>query len=361
MFFSNQELPKPKKVTQNKTSTTAPKKVGSISLSKIYENDLFDTIKQPLPEIHEAAHLQDAPTAPSKSNPVIPVEPAEQALPALKISLKGIMVINDNSKNIAIIADNATTKEKNYKTNDMIQDAQIIKIFNNRVLLIRSNGQEETLYLSDKDVLTHPLTIQEKAEWSGLVAKAQDNVYEIDPIKLKTVIPNLSTFIDMFDIVTVFKEGKSIGCRIGGFDKKSLSHALGLENYDLITQINGHAVTTFDERLAAYDELMKLTLNDSFTAEITRNKAPIKITYKLASLENSLLESLLKTNPAGGEKIGIIETLTPEELEQHQIAMLKEKYQFAPTMQEILLQQKKAMLHEGQENRLADFSFPSET
>ena len=289
----------------------------------------------------------------------MPVETEQPLLPPLNLTLKGIMIISDDSNNIAIIADNTTTKEKNYKVGDMLQDAQIIKIFSNRVVFIRSNGQQETLYLTEKDILNDPLTVQEKDNWNEVTHKKEDGVFNIDPTMFIQIIPNLALLIDMLDITTVFKEGKSIGCRLGDIDANGFGAALGLKKYDIITKIANVPVTTLDERMHAYQEVIKLNKNDSCKIELLRNNAPITLTYTLVNLQNPLMLNA-KNISANAEKIGILEGPTPEELEQERIIMLKEKYQFAPTMQEIMLQQKKAMLHEGQEKRLQDFSFPDE-
>ena len=364
VFFTRQELPKRKATSQKKSSTTTPvKKVEAISLSKIYENDLFDTVKQPLPELHQPEHLQEAPQPPAPSQATIPADIVQPLLPPLLLTLKGIMIINDDSNNIAMIADNATSKEKNYKVGDMIQDAQIIKIFSSRVVFIRSNGQQESLYLTEKDIKKDALASQGKDNWSDVVYKNDAKSFNVDPEMFAEVIPNLALLIDMFDITTVYKDGKSVGCRMGDVDVNSLMAALGFEKYDVVTKVLNLPVTTLDERMRAYKEVTNLKKDAKCTVEVLRKNNPIVLEYTLTDLQDSLVKKLQKNTKSAAvnsEKIGILEGPTPEELEQQRIAMLKEKYQFAPTMQEIMLEQKKAMLHEGQEKRLHDYSFPDE-
>ena len=362
VLITRQELPA-KKVTSKKSNSEATpvKKVEAISLSKIYENDLFDTVKQPLPDLHEPEHLQDAPQPPTPTQPVIPAEIEQPLLPPLNVTLKGVMIINDDSHNIAMITDNATLKEKNYKVGDSVQDAQIIKIFSNRVTLVRSNGQQESLYLTEKDIQNDPLTLNTKEHWSEVVYKKDDSLFTVDPDMFVKVIPNLALLIDMFDITTVYKEGKSIGCRIGTVDQNSLNAALGFEKYDIITKVLDLPISTLDQRMEAFKEVIKLTKGQSCKVEILRKNKPMTFTYTLEDLDTSFLKTgISPATPINTQKTGILTGPTSEELEQQRIAMLKEKYQFAPTMQEIMLEQKKAMLHEGQEKRLQAFSFPDE-
>ncbi len=363
IFFTRQELPKKKNSPKQSPGQAPIKKVEAISLSKIYENDLFDTVKQPIPELQQPEHLKEAPQPPAQTQIIIPTEPEQPLLPPLGLTLKGVMIISDDSNNIAMIADNSTSKQKNYKVGDMIQDAQIIKIFSNRVVLIRSNGQQESLFLTEKDMKSDPLLINEKERWIDVVYKMDDGVYKVDPEAFQQAIPNLSLLIDLFDITTVYKEGKSFGCRIGSINHSTLATSLGFENHDIITKVFNLPITTVNEKVEAYKAVAGLKKGDMFKIEILRNNKPVILIYKIDDLQDSLFKNIEKTsklNTVVADKTGILEGPSPEELEQQKIALLKEKYQFAPTMQEIILEQKKAMMHEAQEKRLQDFSFSDE-
>ncbi len=363
IFFMRQELPKKKTGPKQSSSQVSTKKVEKISLSKIYENDLFDTIKQPVQELQQPEHLKEAPLPPTQTQITIPTEPEQPLLPPLGLTLKGVMIISDDSNNIAMIADNATSKQKNYKVGDMIQDAQIIKIFSNRVVLIRSNGQQESLFLNEKDMNNDPLIIHEKEKWVDVVYKMDDGTYKVDPETFVQAIPNLSLLIDLFDIITVYKEGKSFGCRIGSVSHNALITSLGFENHDIITKVFNLPIATVNEKVEAYKAVTSLKKGDMFKIEILRNNKPIILIYKLGNLQDSLFKNIQKSSKSAiesGDKKGILEGPSPEELEEQRIAILKEKYQFAPTMQEIILEQKKAMMNEAQEKRLQDFSFPDE-
>lgn len=363
IYFTQQPLPKQKKLLKTTTTTHTPKKVESIALSKIHENDLFDTIKQPLPALHEAERIQEAPTPPGQSAANIPHEPASTPLPPITATLKGIILVSDASNNVALISDNATSKEKMYRVGDIVQDGQIIKIAHNQIVLIRSNGQQETLFINERDLLNDPYIRQNAKDWSAVVTLLKDREFEIYPTTFVAVIPSLATLLDMFELTTVYKDGQRIGCRIGDLGTSSFGVALGLQSNDIITKINDKPVATFEERLAIYQAIKDVKIGDICTVEILRNKSPLTFRYIIADQEKSVAKYKTlnaKDTTAQDDKKGILAHQSLEELEQERIAMLKEKYQFAPTIQDMLLEQKNMMLREGTEGRLRDYSFVSE-
>ncbi len=66
--------------------------------------------------------------------------------------------------------DTRTNKESSYKVGDMIEDAQLIRIFSNKVILMRANGQQEVLYLREKDAKLDP-TYASGENWEGIISQ----------------------------------------------------------------------------------------------------------------------------------------------------------------------------------------------
>ena len=267
------------------------------------------------------------------------------------------MLVSDDSMSIAIIQDNKTKKDENYKVGDPLEDAQIIRILQNRIILIRSNGQQETLYLTEKDVLTDPAFSKDEDDWGHIAKKIADNSFLLDPQEFAKLVPNLAQFIDLFDLTTVYREGKSIGCRVGKIAENSLGEAMGLQSYDIVKKVANIPATTTSERLKIYDALTELDLDETFTAEISRDDHDLTIAFKLYDLRDPLkkLEDPAKKIGDNEEKTGILKGPSEQDLERERIATLKEKYSFAPTTQEIMIQQRKQMLTEGKEERLDAF------
>ena len=353
VFLSAPTIPKPRKIKQK--PHTSAKRVTAIKIAQIYDNDLFDTYHERVKPPEQPDYAKPIPHPPGPTAVHIPEESKQPFLPPLDVSLKGVMLLSDESNNIAVIADNKTKKDENYKVGDPIEDAQIVRILQNKAILIRSNGQQETLYINEKAANTDPSLIEDERDWEHLIKKIGDNHYLLDPQAFTGLVPSLAHFIDMFDLTTVYKEGKSIGCRIGKIAHNSLGATMGLEPYSIINKIAGIPATTTDERLHIYNKVTSLKIGDTIKAEITHEHRPITLTFKLHDLRDPL------TKEQDEEQTGILKGPAPEELERERIATLKERYTFAPTVQEIMIEQKKKMLAEGKRGKLKDFSLPKES
>ena len=69
--------------------------------------------------------------------------PNHSSIRKVEIEIQGIDI-----RNMKLLPD---------KTGDVIEDAQLMRIFSNKVVLVRSNGQQEVLYLREKDAKTDPI------------------------------------------------------------------------------------------------------------------------------------------------------------------------------------------------------------
>lgn len=340
-----------------KSALTVPAKPLTYDgpLSAIYENDLFGTYYEKTtptePNYQEAA----LPQAPTPTAAVIPAEPVMPFLPPLKVTLKGIMVLSDESNNQAIIADNQTQKEENYKVGDAVEDAQIIRILGNKVILVRSNGQMETLYLNEKDIVSDPQFAKTNRDWDTIIKNTKTNYYVIDPHSFVQVVPTIAHCIDMLDLTTVYHKGQSVGCRVGQAAHESLGQALGFEAQDIITSIIDIPTTSTQDRLTIYEKLVQQPFGQPFIVTVERNGQTMNLTYEFGSFLSEEGHELEKEYP------GILQGPTPEEIEQEKIKVLKEKYRFAKTTQDLLIEQQKKMIEEGSKERLTDFSLSAES
>lgn len=346
IFFSRPKLPP--RVSFEPASDLKPAKqeIAKIDLSKIYTNDLFDTYKQPLPPPKEPDLLKPMPQPPTPKLPSRPVSPPPKFLEPLKINLLGIIVASDERMNIAIIKDTQTNLAQNYKIGDMITDAQLIRILKNKVILIRSNGQQETLYVSKHDAELEQLLMPE-GNWSALIKKSTENVFEVDPEAFIDRVRNLAQFIDLLNLTTVYRKGKSIGCRIGTIDKSSLGQALGLQQGDIIEQINNMPATDTKSRFEIYKNILNMQNGDIVSVNLVRKNKPILIQYKLEKIERVAPKPPAESKPT----VPGIETKTAQEIEQEKRKILEQKYRFAPTAEQLEKKEKQAMLKMSQRSR----------
>src|SRR5258708_7440748 len=144
----------------------------AINIKKIYEDDLFGTYTKELPQLKRLDAVIPFPEPPVQERIVAPKVIEPEFLDPLQVTLKGIIVVGSNdSKNRAMIQDNKTTQEGTYKVGDIIQDAQLIRIFKNKIIFLRLNGQQEILYLREQDAKIDP-AYSLAHEWDTVIKKA---------------------------------------------------------------------------------------------------------------------------------------------------------------------------------------------
>ena len=299
----------------------------TINSKKIWEKDLFETIIV-VPSVKPSDVVLEMPPAPIARPPIVPALPAPIFLPPLNVTLKGIVTVSyDDSKNRAIIADNRTSQEGVYKTGDVIEDAQLMRIFANKVVLVRSNGQQEVLYLREKDAKTDPM-FAALSGWAEIIHETRPGEYTIDPLSFTDRVKSLAQFIDMLDLTSVYKKGQNVGCRIGNIEKDSLGVVLGLQSGDIIVRINNIPATDTAHRLKIYREVVTASGDGRpIVVEYLRHRMPMSLCVVLEEMRpKQTLENIRKV-PAS--------PVSTEDVKEKELKTLRDKFNFAPTMKEI--------------------------
>lgn len=313
-----------------------------IDLSKIYNNDLFGTYQTPvtIPTVPEKEILKPVPQPPMFKEEKAPMMQPPRFLEPLQINLKGIIVGNDESLNRAIIEENKEKISKNYKIGDKIDDAYLMRILKNKIILIRSNGQQETLYVSPHDAEMEQL-LSPKNNWSQIIEKISDYVYKVDPYLFIERVHNLAQFIDLLNITTVYHQGSSIGCRIGKIQQGSPTPTLGLLPGDIIETINNISTSETNNRFEIYKEIVSMNIGDTITITVRRKQTSITITYVLEKSEQQDIKEQQKSS------LFIPETSPKESLSSLKSSLMQEKNNFETTLREMHKNEKQTILNNG--------------
>lgn len=339
-FISITRKPVPEREEIKPLFSTPKKELRSlaVNIQQIYENDLFETYKKELPRIEQPDFSIPFPEPPRPQIISVPEIHEPKFLDPLNITLKGIIVVStSDKKNRAIITNNETEQESTYKVGDVMEDAQLIRIFRNKVTFFRSNGQQEVLYLREQDAQLDP-SYSSIEEWNTVVQETGENNYIISPQAFTHRIKNIAQFINMLELTTGYKNGTSIGIQVGSSDTKSLGVHLGLQRGDLVYSINDIPPTSIENRLAIYNNMAHLKSGDTITTKMTRNKQELTLHYKIQEFFSR--EDEITKNE---ETLSSINELK----EKKNKKILKEKYEFAPTIEEIRKQERKNMLEKG--------------
>ena len=286
IYFSRTKTPtresiEPSHVTERKESKVA------INIQKIYENDLFGTYIKELPKPQRLELAIPFPNPPAQQRIVAPQIPEPEFLDPLQITLMGIIVVGSNdTKNRAIIREDKTKQEGTYKVGDIIQDSQLIRIFKNKVILLRLNGQQEVLYLREQDAKAD-VSYTENNQWDSIIKKVGDFNYLVNPEPFVEQVKNLAQFIEMVNTTTAYQKGKSIGLKVGNLTPQSLGAMLGLQKNDLIMKINNIPTETTEERLAIYKNITTLPIGHTIKVGIVRKNREATLSYTLKDFVNS--------------------------------------------------------------------------
>ncbi len=253
-------------------------------LRLIYEeNDLFGTYRPSIMPVKEVETLPVIPRPPLPK-PVMPqIRPVIQFLDPLPVKITGIIFSNNEAKSQVTIMNNNTRKTESFRVGDKLLDAYVLRIFPRKIIVIRSNGQQETLFMYAADAQEELKNLKD-VSWNDVVQKQNEYSYLVSPTAFATRIHSLAQFLDMLDILTATKQGTSIGLRVGRMDNRSIGYSLGFMPNDIITKINGIAPTSTTNRLKIYNALMQLDMGSEIKVQFTRNGQMTTYTYTLFNL-----------------------------------------------------------------------------
>ena len=231
---------------------------GGVDVRRIVEAHLFgaaSTVPVPMPV---AADVVDAPDT------------------SLSLQLKGtVSDPTDSRRGTAIIADGRGT-ERTYTVTDAIDGgggAQLHSIYSDRVILNRT-GRLETLRLPE-EYASGGAIVGQRPMPSAPPPQA--------PNSLRTVLSeNASRIMDVIRVAPHVEQGQMIGFRINPGQVREQFDALGLQPGDVITDINGTALTDSTRGLQVFESLGESTMAN---VTIVRDGVPAVLTIDTSQLD----------------------------------------------------------------------------
>jgi type II secretion system protein C len=327
------------------TESEAKLETPSIDPSLIYKNDLFGTYIESRPPVEEQSVKKTiVPPPPTLKKTVVTQPLPPQFLPPLAVTLKGIIYSQDESDNRAIISDNKTKKETLYKIGAKVLDAEIIHISNNKIMFIRSNGQQETLFVTQGDAQADPIYNQHHIV-ETVTQKISDTQYTLYQEAFAQRVHNLAQFMDMLDITTAFHQGKIIGIRIGRIEDSSLGTLLGFMQGDIVTAINGTPTTTTKNRVAIYNTLKDVDHDTTISVDVMRQGNKITLQYLVKATKRPTEKSVQTGNEEISEnkqENAMNNTMVPKESAPTESVPVS-----LPNLQQVQKRDKNAMFNHG--------------
>lgn len=346
-------LPKRVSLTPLHISHATHKNTGKINLARIYESDLFGTYTPTSPTESTTPLRQHVSIPqPPHQQPVEKIHPQPpEFLSPLQVILKGAIFNSNSAYSRAILSDATTKEEKLYKIGDKIEDAHLIYIGKNKAIFLRSNGQQETLFVSEEDAQNDPIHKQEK--WSSVIESQDNNTFIIYANAFKKNITGLAPVLDMLDITTAFEKGKSIGLRIGRIEQGALGSMLGLQYGDIVTHINDTSTTSTKERVTIYQNILQGGNNQRIKVQLVRNNTPHTLTYFVQKkIENDHTSNTVPTDSyvqVHNNRPATPQSQLDTKLAEHTLAQSSQDANFARNLTK---QDRQAMLQYGGKNNV---------
>lgn len=273
-------------------------------LKTIYEdNDLFNTYveKSVLPPEPIVPKIQ-APPAPPARQQLMPITTQNITfLDPLNIKISGIIMSTNDFDSRVIIQENNTRAEALYKLGDKIEDANILRILQDRIIFLRSNGQQDTVYITQIQAEQGFKEIS-GSQWGSIIKSVGNNEFTINKDLFVKKINSLGQFIGLLDFITAFKDGESIGMRIGNVQDADLVNCLGLQQNDIILKIEDIEPNNTAKRLDIYNKIVAKNPGDSILVELSRSSNITNFKYTLENIEkekeNLNIEKQISNLPA---------------------------------------------------------------
>jgi len=287
LFMLQKAVPRRVSISPGALVVTKDETHDPINIMTIYEQDLFGTYEAPaVPVVKMDEVIAAIPKPPKNIIPEIPIDKTPTFFAPLDGLLKGIIFVQDDpTSSIAVVQLKKTKEEHNYQVGDLIEDAQVLKILSNRIILIRSNGQQETLYLREEDA-AHDFETDATYIDKSVVESSLDNKYKVNITEFSKRIHNLGEFINALDLTTAYKNSKSFGCRVGEINKDSLGGLLGFMVDDIIIKIDDIDVGDLSSRIKIYDRILSKKAGDLIEVVIHRGNDSLDLLYGLIDAES---------------------------------------------------------------------------
>ena len=263
----------------------------------------IDPLSQPYTAILEG-HLYggsgrapvSAPQLPAPQPPSAPPPDAVPPTEPLPLKLIGT-VVGSAEQSYALIEDLNTQGRRLYRIGEVVQEAKILEISRNRVVLDRHGHREELLKIENveatapTDETTPEVALQslpEKTETDAPaneeeatatnIHKVGDNEWSMSRDELSRQFENLHQLLKEARLIPHFRDDQAAGFVVMRLARKSFLEQIGLRNGDILTGINGQKLNTLEEALQAYQALQNEPV---LQLEIERNQRKELFTYEI--------------------------------------------------------------------------------
>jgi general secretion pathway protein C len=209
---------------------------------------------------------------------------------ALRVKLLGTLLAGLPEWSIASIQDVVTLKTATYMKGDKIQNAEVLEIERQRVIILNNNRREfidgnagdgsmAPVAMPMAPVMPAANTGAPPSVALGTTIKqVSENEYEVPRAEIDKTLSNLNDVAMQARIVPAFKDGVAQGFKLFSIRPDSIYTKIGVQNGDVLKRINGYDLNSPEKALEIYSKLKEANRID---IEIERNGANVRKTYNV--------------------------------------------------------------------------------
>ena len=218
---------------------------------------------------------------------VTPLEPVaeevkveEEAKPVENIPLSSLnyklmgTIAGLPAYSFAIIKAPNEKKQSLYRIGEMVGPAKVVRIERNRVI-VNNAGREEMLEVKFDEAST--LESRVSSPTNGIKKVAADR-FILDKKEVDRLSGNVSQFMTQVRVIPNIVRGKGSGYKLLNIKKGSLVESIGLQNGDIVKEINGRSIDKPEEAFMAYQQLKD---GGSFSIKLERRGKRETIHYEI--------------------------------------------------------------------------------
>lgn len=214
-------------------------------------------------------------TGNEKETTEIPLDTLEET--QLKLKLWGT-ISGDNENSYAIIEDETKRQQNVYKVNDTIQNATVMLIRPDQVVLSVS-GKNESLELEKRTATstTSSRRTTSSTRTTTTASSVSKRRISLSRAQVDSAMENLTDLMTQITIKPYSEEGVD-GLSLSNIKPNSLFRRMGLRNGDVLVAVDGQALTSVDQAYKLYEDLKT---SDTASVQINRRGRSTNIEYRI--------------------------------------------------------------------------------
>jgi general secretion pathway protein C len=190
----------------------------------------------------------------------------------------------EDAPSFAVIEDRITREQRVYRVGDVVKDGVVLAKVERNQIVLRLGAQQQVLTLytdGTEDVASGagaPRAPGDVAAVTGGVRQVQANRWVLDKQEVSAALENLPQLLTKARVIPNFSDGKPDGFKIFSIAPDSLYAKIGLQNGDVLQQINGVEIKDPENFMRVFQQLKDET---NIALDFVRNNRRESFAYEI--------------------------------------------------------------------------------